>query len=646
MRCFAIALALVATVPAIGAGTPQETDELTATVTRMARVGSCISPSFSPDGQRLAVICDLSGTPQVWITATDGGWPTQVTALEDPVTRVDWSPVGNWLAISVAPGGGMNTQIYLVHPDGTGLKRYSQGGKDNNWLSRWAPGGSALMVSSNARNGAAMDTYLLGVNDGQMRLVSSSPGRDEIVDVSRDDGAALVSRMQSRGSNDVYWVDTVAHTEVNLTVHEGPGTFDGRFAPDAHTVYLISNKDRDRTAFGKERLGARGEAGAIELLAQRADADVADFEINPDGTEAALIWNIAGRSELDFVDLRNGQVKHGPALPTELAYHPRYSHDGRRLALVLTGAAAPEDVWVLDRLSGHFHQITFSPHAGVNLDDLVHPTLVRYKGEDGEPLTAWLWLPKRWTAPGPCVLSFHGGPEGQELPDFRGDYQALLGEGIAVLAPNVRGSGGFGKRFVNLDNQQLRFNGIKDIKASVDYLTKNKIADRQRLGIMGGSYGGYMTMAGLTEYPDLFRAGADLYGVVNFETFFAHTEPWMAAISTIKYGDPKTQADLLRRLSPINKIERVKAATIVLHGANDTNVPVVEAEQVVDNLKKRGVPVELVMFPDEGHGWRKTPNRIRSTIEVTHWFVKYLSQDKVADLNSPLPYRTAPHAPT
>jgi dipeptidyl aminopeptidase/acylaminoacyl peptidase len=287
----------------------------------------------------------------------------------------------------------------------------------------------------------------------------------------------------------------------------------------------------------------------------------------------------------------------------------------------------------LDRASGSLRQITFSPHAGVNLNDLVQPKLVRYKGEDGEPLTAWLWLPKRWTEPGPCVLSFHGGPEGQELPDFRSDYQALLGQGIAVLAPNVRGSGGFGKRFVNLDNQQLRFNGIKDIKASVDYLTNNKIADPHRLGIMGGSYGGYMTMAGLTEYPDLFRAGADLYGVVNFETFFAHTEPWMAAISTIKYGDPKTQADLLRKLSPINKIERVKAATIVLHGANDTNVPVVEAEQVVDNLKKRGVPVKLVMFPDEGHGWRKTPNRIRSTVEVTQWFVKYLGPEKVAKLN-------------
>jgi dipeptidyl aminopeptidase/acylaminoacyl peptidase len=260
----------------------------------------------------------------------------------------------------------------------------------------------------------------------------------------------------------------------------------------------------------------------------------------------------------------------------------------------------------------------------VNLDSLVHPRLVRYKGEDGLPLSGWLWLPKQWNAPGPVVLSFHGGPEGEERPSFRSDYQALLMEGIAVFAPNVRGSSGFGKRFVNLDNGELRVNAVKDIKASTGYLVDDEIADRERLGIMGGSYGGYMTMAGLTEYPDLFKAGADLFGVVNFETFFANTEPWMAAISTIEYGDPTTQADMLRSLSPIYRVDRVKAATIVLHGANDTNVPVVEAEQVVNNLKQRGVPVEYVLFPDEGHGWRKVSNRIRSTVEITNWFVKYL----------------------
>jgi dipeptidyl aminopeptidase/acylaminoacyl peptidase len=432
--------------------------------------------------------------------------------------------------------------------------------------------------------------------------------------------------MKSRGSNDVYLVDTANNKEVNLTPHEGPGAFAGRFSPDSQIVYLASNKDRDLIAFAKEDLGPNREAGAIQVIAARDDAELDDFEINDQGTQAVLIWNAAGRSELSFADLRTLKMSPGPALPTELAFSPKFSHDGKQLALVLNGAAAPSDVWVLDLDSQRFHQVTHSPHAGVNLENLVHPKLVHYTASDGLALSGWLWLPKRSNSPGPLVLSFHGGPEGEELPGFRSDYQALLMEGIGVFAPNVRGSSGFGKRFVNLDNGELRVNAIKDIKSSADYLITNKIADTHRLGIMGGSYGGYMTMAGLTAYPDLFKAGADLFGIVNFETFFANTEPWMAAISTVEYGDPKTQADLLRSLSPIHKLDQIRAATIVLHGANDTNVPVVEAEQVVNNLKQRGVPVEYVLFPDEGHGWRKVSNRIRSTVEITRWFVKYLEE--------------------
>jgi dipeptidyl aminopeptidase/acylaminoacyl peptidase len=224
------------------------------------------------------------------------------------------------------------------------------------------------------------------------------------------------------------------------------------------------------------------------------------------------------------------------------------------------------------------------------------------------------------------VLSFHGGPEGQERPSFKSTYQALLARGIAVFAPNVRGSSGFGKRFVNLDNGALRIDGVRDITSCVDFVVKNKLAHPKRIGIMGGSYGGYMVMAGLTEFPDLFAAGANLFGVVNFETFFAQTEPWMARISTIEYGDPATEADMLRRLSPIHKIDRVAAPTIVLHGANDTNVPVVEAEQVVESLKKRDVPVKYILFPDEGHGFRKLPNRITATVEIVRWFERYLRE--------------------
>jgi dipeptidyl aminopeptidase/acylaminoacyl peptidase len=373
------------------------------------------------------------------------------------------------------------------------------------------------------------------------------------------------------------------------------------------------------------RLNSDGTPGPMEMLAERTDGELSGLELNYQGTMAALVWNVKGRDELSFFDLRSGKQILGPKIPGEIAAGMAFSRDGSKLAITITGSAQPADVWVLDMRSKQFHQLTFSSHAGIDLDALVRPELVTFKSFDGLELSGWLYRSPDQKGPGPFVLSFHGGPEGQERPSFRSDYQALLSQGIGVFAPNVRGSSGFGKKFVNLDNGELRVNGVRDIRACVDYLVSNHIADPKRIGITGGSYGGYMTMAGLTEYPDLFAAGVDLFGIVNFMTFFQHTEPWMAAISTVEYGDPATQKEMLDRLSPIYKLDRIKAATMVQHGANDTNVPVIEAEQIVNTLKQRGVPVEYVLFPDEGHGFRKIPNRIRSTVEMVRFFKEHLN---------------------
>ena len=601
-------------------------DDLETTVARMARIGSTYSPSFSPDGSRLAFVSSLGGLPQVWTLPTDGGFPEAVTALDDPVGFVEWSPDGSQLAFTLAPGGGMNVQVYLVRPDGSELRRLTAGGKETNRYSGFTHDGREVLLGGNARDGKAIDAYLLGVADGVARGATRSGGTNGYTDVSRDGMSAVLSRLVSRGDNNLYRVDLATGRETLLTPHEGPGTFDGgRFSPDGRRVYLSSNQGRDLTAFGRVVLDGQGRPGPIEVLAARDDGELQEFAIDDSGSVAALFWNVAGRSVLAFVDLATGLSRPGPALPAENAFAPVFSRDGRKLALCISGAAAPTDIWVLDRVTFALRQLTRSPHPGVDFASLVRPNLVRFEAHDGLQLSGWLYRPPGRTAPGPVVLSFHGGPEGQERPSFRSDYQALLARGIAVLAPNVRGSSGFGKRFVNLDNGPLRRDGVRDIEACVNYVVKAGIADPRRIGIMGGSYGGYMVMAGLTRYPEVFAAGADLFGVVNFETFFAHTEPWMAAISKVEYGDPDTQKELLRELSPIHEVDRVKAPTIVLHGANDTNVPVVEAEQVVASLKQRGVPVEYILFPDEGHGWRKTPNRIRSTVAIVRWFDRYLT---------------------
>jgi len=600
-------------------------NELELSVARMAKVGSASSPSFSPDGSRIAFVTNISGLPQVWTMPTAGGYPSLVTSFDDPVGFVAWSPDGQWLAFNVAPGGGFNEQIYVVRPNGTELRRLTDGGKAGNFLGGWSPDGHLIAFSSNQRDPSARDSYVIDVASGQSRMVAQNRGIGSIDDMSRDGKYAIINRLVNRGDNNLYLVSLADSKETLLTPHDGPGEFDGiSFSRDGRSIYLVSNKDRDLTALARVRLNQNGEPGPIEVLAARNDGELGSAVMNEQGTSIALVWNIAGRSELNFYDIATGKVVPGPKLPSEIVGGLDFSDDGRQLAMAVSGASSPADIWVLDISSKQFTQLTQSPHAGVDLSKLVRPELVRYKAHDGLELSGWLYRPKGMTAAGPIVLSFHGGPEGQERPGFNSMYQALVARSIAVFAPNVRGSSGFGKKFVNLDNGALRENGVKDIKASVDYLVSAGVADPKRIGIVGGSYGGYMVMAGLTEYPDMFAAGADLFAVVNFETFFKNTQPWMAAISKIEYGDPDKEAEMLRRLSPLTRIDRVKAPTIVLHGANDTNVPVIEAEQVVENLKKRNVPVEYVLFPDEGHGWRKTPNRIRSTISIVKFFEKYL----------------------
>jgi dipeptidyl aminopeptidase/acylaminoacyl peptidase len=621
---------LLMLLPVLGyAQSATTSSDLTERVSRMARIGSAGAPSFSADGRWLSVIANVSGIPQVYVIPADGGWPRMITDGTDPVTSAVWSPArgSNWLAITVAPGGGLNTQVYVVRSDGTGLRRLTDGGQDNNAFNAWSDDGARIYIDSNRRDPASRDTYAIDIASGRIDLVVKNPGIGAISSVTADGRFALLSRVQSRGNNNLYLVELASGKDTLLTPHEGVALYFGEIAKDGSAVYVATNEGRDLTAFARIRLDARGQPGKAEVFRQRADAELDGVRVNEQGTMAALVWNVRGRSELELFDLAAGKTVPSAKLPGEIASTPLFSRDGTRLAVTVSGATQPPDVWTAE-IGSAFRQLTFAQHAGVDLTAFIRPELVTFKAHDGLELSGWLYRPRSLAGPAPYVLSFHGGPEGQERPGFRADYQALLSQGIGVFAPNVRGSSGFGKKFVNLDNGALRFDGIKDIKSCVEYLVTNGIADPARIGITGGSYGGYMTMVGLTEYPELFAAGVNQFGMVNFFTFFKHTQPWMAAISTVEYGDPATQKELLEKLSPLGKLDRIRAATMVQHGANDTNVPVIEAEQIVAHLKRRNVPVEYLLFPDEGHGWRKIPNRIKSTVEMVKFFDTHLNRPR------------------
>ena len=609
--------------------TSANSNELQKRVLALANFSRSIQPEFSPHSEDLTFISDRSGLPEIWQQPLAGeAAPERFSNFPDPVQGIRWSPTGEWLAAQVAPGGGLNSQIHLLPADGCAARQITSGGTTNNWLGSWLPDGSALLFLSNQDDAATLHLYSYLLESGETRRITQpQEGVRGVFHCAaiRDDGAAaLLERVRSRSNQDVYLLDLLTGAETLLTEHEGPGSFhNARFTPSGDTVYLSADYERDKTDFGRICLSPAGQPGAIEVLRGREDAVLNLFALSPDGTEATLCWSMAGRCELESLDLQTLATTPLP-LPTELVFSLKHRKDGRYLAIQCSDADLPGDIWLYDTETEELRRFTTSPHEGIDPAALVQPRLVRFPAHDDLELSGWLYEAPG-AQPGPVVIHYHGGPEGQAVPLYRYDFQALLAHGISVFDPNVRGSSGFGKEFVNLDNGALRFNGVRDIESCVNFLLQEGVAEAGRLGIMGASYGGYMTMAGLTEYPDTFAAGVNSFGVVNFFTFFEQTEPWMAAISTVKYGDPETEADLLRELSPIFKLDRVQAATLVIHGANDTNVPVVEAEQVVEGLQERNITCDYLLYPDEGHGFTRLENKIDSTMAIVNWFQKYLA---------------------
>ncbi len=622
MKSWLLASALVMGVCA--APIHAQSGDIAARVSALGRLNSATSPSLSPDGRSLAYLSNASGSPQIWFRSLgDAASARALTNLPDPVGTVAWSPRGDWIAYTVLPGGGLNTQIWVVKPDGSGAKRLTAGGKDNNALFGWTRDGARLMVNTNKDNPAAQDAALIDVATGAWTMVTNNKGNNYLGDVRGD--RAILTRVAGRGDSNVLAIDLKTGAERLLTAHDGKAQNSAlEISGDGRTILLGSNVARDRAGLASVAIGADGKPGRVRYHATRNDAELDGAVISRDGRAGALMWNVNGRSELAWLNPARGVARSGPRLPVDIASLGEFSADNRILTLVGSSANRTTDIYSINVATGAVTRITESRHDGVDLDALVRPELIEYRAPDGVKLSGWLYRPKGATGALPMVFNYHGGPEGQARPTLSPDAQALVASGIAVFAPNVRGSSGFGKAFMAMDDGAKRVAGVRDIEATTDALVKLGLADPKRLGIMGGSYGGYMVMAGVTQYPDMFAAGANLFGIVNFESFFRETEPWMAAISTTEYGNPATEAAMLKALSPIHKIDVIKTPLFVLHGANDTNVPVVEAEQIVASLKKRGVPVKYTLFADEGHGWRKTVNRVRSTTEIAAFFAEHL----------------------
>lgn len=589
-----------------------------ATIEQYLRIRQAFNPTFVGDGSRLAFLMNLTGTAQVYSMDYRGGWPTLLTEFENRVMALRGIPGRDLVLLATDQGGNENQQLYSVNQDGTNLMRITDNPRAMYDLGPISPDGRRVAVATNQRNGTDFDLYILTIGEtfDQARLVSKREGWWRAVDFSQDGQRILVTHHVSNVNHDLYELDVDSGALTHLTPHQGDAQY-GFARYWQNGVLTLTDQDREFSGIAyidPEGLHwvSRGDHDVDLLVTHREDNAYA-FVTNQDGYSKLYV----SRGEHDAVPV------HG--LDQGVIAGMEFSPDGKYLAVTYHSAVANPNIYVVQVNTLDCRRVTSAPTGGLDLQRFVAPELHHFPSFDGRPIPVWLYRPRgQSTKSCPVVLSIHGGPESQELPGFNAVYQYLLEAGFAIAAPNVRGSTGYGKAYVHLDDKRLRMDAVKDVAALVHWIEGQETLDAHRVALMGGSYGGFMVLAGLTTFPDLFAAGVDTVGIANFETFLENTGPYRRKLREPEYGTLEEDREFFREISPIHHVDRIQAPLMVIHGKNDPRVPVGEAEQIVRELEARNHPVEYLLFDDEGHGIVKLKNRLQLYPRVVRFLNAHL----------------------
>ena len=596
-------------------------------LTEIAAAAGSWCPALAADGARVAYVSDRSGRPRLEVaTLPQQTPPAVVSGPDQEVVSVAWSPDGEWLAYLVSPGGSICAELWVVRPDGSDRRLVA--GEDprctvfaGGWTAR--PGHYACTIA----DGPGADVVLVDVVSGAQRTLATG-GFLAVTAVAADE-SRLLARRGPRGHRHVVLVDVATGEQRRLVPADAPGgrqSEDGRFAHDGRAVYLRAAQPgapgEDRTALVVVPLSAEGVPGAARVVVRRTDADLDGYAVRADGT-VLCVWNVDGSTELDVRRVSDGEPVHTVRLPLPVMPGWSLAADGRSLVAELTGPGTPRALHVVDLADGTATPLPSSPRSP-DPDLLVRPVRHHYRAADGLALEGWLYTPPDAHGPNRTVVSFHGGPEGQERPAWSPVAQALVAAGFTVFAPNVRGSGGRGAAFMAADDVDAREASFADVVATVEHLVAAGIARPGQVGSHGWSYGGYLTLVALTRWPDLFAAGVSLAGMSDLRTFFAGTEPWMAAASVTEYGDPVTDREMLATISPMTALESLRSPVLLAHGDRDTNVPVAESVQAHQGLTALDKPAELLLLPGEGHTVVGRENLVELTERIVDWFDRWL----------------------
>ncbi|MFT4307341.1 MAG: prolyl oligopeptidase family serine peptidase [Microbacterium sp.] len=574
------------------------------------------SPTMTAAGDRVAYLSDRGGAPSVWVQQVGAGAaePSEIRFTDDPVVGVSWSADGAWLACAVAPGGGVRQQVWVVRPDGTHARVIAGTPQLHAELGPWTRSGHHVVVTiPPAGVGEPTASYLADPVTGELHPLSSG-ALIHVLDVSVEERVVLL-RDGERGRHFCVAVDRLAGTGQVLTAPAATGTTESgilRRAPAAHPAplmaYLVTDVGRPRSQLLAVPLGPSAERQEAQTLAARDDAELEEIDADDEGIVLLLVWNVAGRTEMELLDTRSGARTPIRGLPGTVAAEAVLSRDGQSVFVTVESPRRPRRIWRCELATSVWSPVSAAPPEPGH--EPVEPTLERFGSEDGREITGWLYRPPG-DSTGSALVWLHGGPESQERPGYSAQHQALTASGICVFALNVRGSSGFGREFVHADERERRPAVFGDVRAAARHLVALGAAPAERIAVGGRSYGGYLALAMLAFSPGVFCAGIDVCGMSDLRTFYRDSEPWIAAAAYPKYGHPHRDRALLRALSPMRAIDAVTVPLLVVHGEHDTNVPVGEARQVVAALSRRGRPVTYLELPGEGHEYRRLASRER-----------------------------------
>ncbi|HEX3912093.1 MAG TPA: S9 family peptidase [Steroidobacteraceae bacterium] len=573
---------------------------------------------WSPKGQ-LLIATRFGDVDQLHLVEQAGGARRELTFLHEPVSEAAFSPdpARNAYAFLEDTGGNENTQLYYQHMGDTSAKLLTDG-KSRNGTPLWSNTGREIAFFSTARDGRSFDIDIVEPESGALpRLAFAGDGSGaawSVLDWSPDDSKLLVRRQVSNSESYLYAVDLASGQKHEVDPAPGKvAIVDARFSRDGQGVYLISDRDSEFARLRYVGLFSNEKT----VISGHIPWDIEALAISRDGHYLAYVSNEAGAGKLNLLDLRSHQDLTPPHLPQAgIIGSLSFDADGKRLAFGFAAPNQPRDAYVLEVAENRLEPWTRSEAGAVDRAKFVLPRPVEiptFDRVDGKPrmMPAYVYQP---AAPGPhpVLISLHGGPEAQFRPGFDPWIQYVVNElGFAVVAPNVRGSSGYGKSYRALDDGVLREDAVKDVGAMLVWIELQKDLDAKHVVVSGASYGGYLALAALVNYSDRLRGGVDASGIADFVSFLANTAPYRQEQRRAEYGDERDleMRSFLRRISPLTNADRITRPLLVVHGKNDPRVPLSEAEQIVNKLRAKGGEVWYLLAADEGHGYRKKRNR-------------------------------------